>query len=201
MSDATVEGGVADIYVEQTTVGESNGDQESAHNDHQMTILPDSREDIGIQAKKLQEFYRSPSKKKSGSKEKKKTASEEEKKGKEKVSDENCSSDSDYLPGYDSSSDADEEEGKIHMKFKDFKKKLKRGHIASLDDVILEGSTAMPAGFEDVMDEGNDTPYEDSSDEEDESMDEFDSDGHLVSKENNCVRFKKTSGTPTLLWA
>jgi alpha-galactosidase len=201
MSDATVEGGVADIYVEQTTVGESNGDQESAHNDHQMTILPDSREDIGIQAKKLQEFYRSPSKKKSGSKEKKKTASEEEKKGKEKVSDENCSSDSDYLPGYDSSSDADEEEGKIHMKFKDFKKKLKRGHIASLDDVILEGSTAMPAGFEDVMDEGNDTPYEDSSDEEYESMDEFDSDGHLVSKENNCVRFKKTSGTPTLLWA
>jgi alpha-galactosidase len=38
MSDATVEGGVADIYVEQTTVGESNGDQESAHNDHQTTI-------------------------------------------------------------------------------------------------------------------------------------------------------------------
>jgi hypothetical protein len=27
MSDATVEGGVADIYVEQTTIGESNGDK------------------------------------------------------------------------------------------------------------------------------------------------------------------------------
>jgi hypothetical protein len=101
------------------------------------------------------------------------------------------------LLGDDSSSDTDDEQAEIHMKFKDFKKKLKRGHIASLDDVILEGSTAMPTGFEDVMDEGNDTPYEDSSDEEDESMDEFDNDGHLVSKENNCVRFKKTSsGTP-----
>jgi alpha-galactosidase len=101
------------------------------------------------------------------------------------------------LLGDDSSSDTDDEQAEIQMKFKDFKKKLKRGHIASLDDVILEGSTAMPTGFEDVMDEGNDTPYEDSSDEEDESMDEFDNDGHLVSKENNCVRFKKTSsGTP-----
>jgi alpha-galactosidase len=100
------------------------------------------------------------------------------------------------LPGDDSSSDADDEDDEIQMKFKDFKKKLERGHIASPDDVILEGSTAMPAGFEDVMDEGNDTPYEDSSDEEDESMDEFDSDGHLVRKENNCARFKKTSGTP-----
>jgi hypothetical protein len=44
-----------------------------------MTILSDSREDMERQAKKLQEFYRSPSKKKS--------ASEEKKKGKEKVSD------------------------------------------------------------------------------------------------------------------
>jgi alpha-galactosidase len=87
MSDATVEGRVAEIYVEQTTEGESNGDQESAHNDHQMTILSDSREDMERQAKKLQEFYRSPSK----------TASEEKKKkGKEKVSDENSRSDSDY---------------------------------------------------------------------------------------------------------
>jgi hypothetical protein len=69
MYAATVEGGVAEIYVEQTTVDESNGDQESAHNDHQMTILSDSREDMERQAKKLQEFYRSPSK----------TASEEKK--------------------------------------------------------------------------------------------------------------------------
>jgi hypothetical protein len=52
-----------------------------------MTILSDSREDMERQAKKLQEFYRSPSK----------TASEEKKKkGKEKVSDENSRSDSDY---------------------------------------------------------------------------------------------------------
>ena len=27
-------------------------------------------------------------------------------------------------------------------------------------------------------------------------MDEFDSDGQLVRKDNNCARFKKTSGTP-----
>jgi hypothetical protein len=33
MSGATVEGGVAEIYVEQTIEGESNGDQESAQND------------------------------------------------------------------------------------------------------------------------------------------------------------------------
>jgi len=65
----------------------------------------------------------------------------------------------------------DDEAAQICRKFKDFKKKLKRGEASSLDDVIYEGVTSGPQTRQEGEDDGNCTPYADSSDAE--SVDEL----------------------------
>ncbi|CAO2183282.1 unnamed protein product [Urochloa humidicola] len=173
MSEATVEGGVADIYVEAPiTVDESYAD---THDEINQAL---DFEDVDV-----------------GREEELEGKAAEVSKGKGKLEDEHSSSDSDYVTGDYSDSEADDEATDILLKFREFKKKLQRGQIASLDDVVLEGSTAMPAGFEGVEDDGNETTYADNSDDEG-STDELDIDGQLARKDNNCLRFKKTTGTP-----
>jgi hypothetical protein len=152
----------------------------------------DSREVVGGQVKKLKEFHRSPSKKGKGAQVKKDKGKQEKEK---QDGDEHSSSDSDYMCGDDSSSEADDEGVEIRRKFKVFKKDLKRGHIASLDDVVLDGTTAMPAGFEGSQDDDSETPYAQSSDDVD-SMNDLDSDGELSRKDKSFTRFKETTGTP-----
>ncbi|CAN6279164.1 unnamed protein product [Urochloa humidicola] len=179
--------------------GDAEGDEQGDSDDDDvagedavilMSRKQDSREVLERQIKKLNESYGSPSKKRKDAQVKKDKGKQEEEK-----QDEHSSSDSDYMRGDDSSSEADDEGVEILRKFKEFKKNLRRGCIASLDDVILEGSTAMPEGFEGSQDDGSETPHAQSSDDED-SMNESDSDGQLSRKDNSFTRFENTTGTP-----
>ncbi|TVU44057.1 hypothetical protein EJB05_03484, partial [Eragrostis curvula] len=95
------------------------------------------------------------------------------------------SSDSDYIPGDDCSSEDDEEAAEILKKFKTFKRKLRRGEAANLDDVVLGTSSPMPAGFVGLDVEG-DTDYCESDDEE--SCEEMGSDGEFKRKPSNLPR-------------
>ena len=76
-------------------------------------------------------------------------------------------SDSEFLPRDDNSSEEDEEVVQIQKKFKEFKKSMKSGQVANLDDVILDRPNSRPTTFE-LDDDANDTPYANSS-VEDES--------------------------------
>jgi alpha-galactosidase len=79
--------------------------------------------------------------------------------------------DSEYMPGDSCSFCDDEEATEIHRKFKNFKKKVKKGEAASLDDVIYESVASRPENGQEDEDDGNGTPYLDSSDAE--SVDEL----------------------------
>ncbi|CAD6229812.1 unnamed protein product [Miscanthus lutarioriparius] len=79
--------------------------------------------------------------------------------------DEMSNIDGEYMPGDSCSYGDDEEATQIHKKFKDFKKKIKKGEAASLDDVIYEGVDSRPQNEQEDEDDGNNTPYLDSSDE------------------------------------
>ena len=184
MENCIVEGGVADIYIEDPTVVEPSDDGEAAANvsdfenemeaeedptveieddemeahDLQSQVLvcrTKSREEVEKQIKFVKEWY-SPSKIDKG------------KQVQEQVLDDTIS-DSDFLPGDDSPSEDDEEGNDIHCKFKQFKKKMKGGQVADLDDVILD-STSMPAPVE-IEDDGDVTPYDNSSAAEGSSED------------------------------
>jgi len=85
--------------------------------------------------------------------------------------------DSDYMPGDDCSSEEDDEAADILRKFRAFKKKLRNGEMASLDDVVL-GSQAEKG----VQDEG--------------SADEVGSDGELRQKKEHYRRFKSSDDVP-----
>ncbi|CAO2198955.1 unnamed protein product [Urochloa humidicola] len=142
MSDAIVEGGVAEIYVEAPI----------------MVEISESRDEAEKEMEKEPEEIDS------------------------------SSEDSDYLAGDDEAVD-------IVKKFKEFKKQMNFGERATLDDLVLDGANiSMPAGFAGVEDEGNDTPYADSSD--DEQSDDMGADGELLRKGEYCTRFKKTDGVP-----
>ncbi|KAK3151111.1 hypothetical protein QOZ80_3AG0241870 [Eleusine coracana subsp. coracana] len=112
----------------------------------------------------------------------------------EDTNSESGSSESDYIPGDVASSKEDGEATDILKKFKAFKKKMKKGQTTNLDDVVLEEETSMPSGFVGLEDEGNETPYFESDDEE--SMDEMGSDGEVRRKPAGHQRFKKTKGVP-----
>jgi len=103
------------------------------------------------------------------------------------------SSDSEFLPGDDNSSEEDEEVIQIQKKFKEFKKSMKSGQVANLDDVILDRPNSTPTTFE-LDDDANDTPYANSS-VEDESEEEA-SEGHLETKHNYYPRFNKSVPSP-----
>ncbi|KAK1682352.1 hypothetical protein QYE76_043200 [Lolium multiflorum] len=127
-----------------------------------------------------------------------KRSSTVKKKGKEKVqkdSDEGESSDSDYIPGDDSSSEDDDEVSEINNRYKDVKNKMKAGLLEHLDDVLIDCArvgTEKLVGDEDVSDN---TSYIDSS-EFDDSFDEAVSDEQIVMRPSRYRRFKKTEAKP-----
>lgn len=71
---------------------------------------------------------------------------------------------------------------------------MKKGEAATLDDVVLGDTTAMPAGFICLEDDGNGTPYFEIDDEE--NMEEMDIDGEFRRKPSGHLRFKKSKGVP-----
>jgi len=110
---------------------------------------------------------------------------------KDHVSDD--SKDSDYMPGDDCTSEEDDEAADILRKFRAFKKKLRNGEMASLDDVVL-GSQAEKGVQDEVESEGYGTSYLESNDEG--SADEVGSDGELRQKKENYRRFKSSDHVP-----
>ncbi|KAK3164361.1 hypothetical protein QOZ80_1AG0016580 [Eleusine coracana subsp. coracana] len=112
----------------------------------------------------------------------------------EDTNSESGSSESDYISGDVASSEEDEGATDILKKLQAFKKKMKKGQTTNLDDVVLEEETSMPSGLVGLEDEGNETPYFESDDEE--SMDEMGSDGEVRRKPVGHPRFKKTKGVP-----
>jgi len=107
---------------------------------------------------------------------------------------EESSADSDYMHGDSCSSEDDDEAAEIIKKFRDLKKKMKEGQSATLDDVVLKGSTGMLAGFE-IIEDGYGTPYVKSSEEEASEV-EAHSEGELIRNNDGLPRFKKSPGTP-----
>ena len=211
MSDNIVELGVADIFIEDAPVVNSSGNdsdrernvsdfedelvdmQEKMSKDDCVEVMTEenpsrrrqqSREEVEKQIKRLQEFYRSPSKKG-------KEVIVAMPSNKDDVSAE--SEDSDYMPGDDCSSEEDDEAADILRKFRAFKKKLRNGEMATLDDVLL-GSQASKGAQEEVESEGYDTPYLESNDED--SVDELGSDGELRQKKEHYRRFKSSDDVP-----
>ncbi|CAN6208703.1 unnamed protein product [Urochloa humidicola] len=212
MSNTIVEGGVADIYVEDQQqeevpeddclgCGDSNFEDEleeefedeSSEADEDMlddeiqevVITGDTMEDIQMQMKGKEMMVQ----------EGKEGTERKSRRRKRVYVDEGSSTDNDYMPGDSCSSEDDEEAAEIRKKFKEFKKKWKKGDCASLDDVFLEGSTALPAGFALDEEEGYGTPYAGSSQDE-ATEDEMLSEGELVRNTDGLPRYKKTNGTP-----
>jgi hypothetical protein len=68
-------------------------------------------------------------------------------------------------------------------KFKEFKKKMRAGQRATLADVVLEGAHHGRQPDVSFEDDGNETPYADSSDDE-YSFDEEGSDGQIGRKQD-----------------
>ncbi|XP_039785383.1 uncharacterized protein LOC120651817 [Panicum virgatum] len=100
------------------------------------------------------------------------------------------SSDSDFLPSDDSCSEVDEEAEQIMNRFKEYKRNCKKGQIPTLDDLDFCGKVLVTHGEMGATHDGNETPYADSSDGEEESFDELGSDGEIVSHNNEFPRYK-----------
>lgn len=134
----------------------------------------------------VRQFYSTPSKK--GKEVTKKGKQSQGKNINEKTSDDKSDTDSEYMPGDSCTSGDDDEASQIFRKFKDFKKKLRRGDAASLDDVIFEGCS--PRSEAAVgEDDGNCTPYADSSDNN--SVDELGGQGQSSKSGSMYPRFNK----------
>jgi alpha-galactosidase len=149
----------------------------------------ESKEEVEKQVARLRQFYSSPNK----GKERAKNMPGETAKGTEPNIEDKSNTDSDYMPGDSCSSGDDEEEDQIHRKFKDFKKKFKRGEATSLDDVIYEGVASRPRTGQEDEDDGNYTPYVDSTNAE--YVDELAGEGQgsmypRFNKKNHVVNFK-----------
>lgn len=105
------------------------------------------------------------------------------------------SSDSEYLPGDSSSSSDDEEADEIEKTFKEFKRKFKAGHVSELDEITWAGGAEPSRGIVPyVLEEGHETPYYDSSDDE-ASFDEQGSSGELVKHESKYPRFRNNNSS------
>ena len=140
--------------------------------------ITESREKIDKQIQFVKEFY-SPSK------------------GKAKVCDsgpmigDKSSSDSEYLPGDSCTSGEDDEAKEILRNFKVFKKKVRSGRAAELDDVFVDGPKTQVGDCSVIEDDGHATPYADSSDDENES---FDDEGER--RASQYQRFSKKDAVP-----
>ena len=201
MSDNTTEDGVADVFVENHALdaiaeaSEYEGEMEAGSEDddiededlHPLAVWRkyESKEEVEKQVALVREFYSSPSK----GKEQAKHMPGETARASEPNVEEKSDTDSEYMPGDSCTSGDDEEADQIHRKFKDFKKKFKRGEATSLDDVIYEGVASRPGTGQDDEDDGNCTPYVDSTDAE--SVDEGQGSMHpRFNKKNPIVNFK-----------
>ncbi|CAO2166140.1 unnamed protein product [Urochloa humidicola] len=184
MADCIVEGGVAEIYVEEPSVID--------------IVETESRNIVEKQIKFVREWY-NPTKVGQSSSQPSKVCeaaqcSQPSKVVDLAVADHDClggdeemddSSDSDYLAGDDCSSEEDEETTDILNKFREFKRKIKAGEPANLDAVILEVPKGESVPYE-VEDEDSATSYEDSDGEED-SVEEL-SDGEVAMKKSKYPR-------------
>ncbi|CAO2201257.1 unnamed protein product [Urochloa humidicola] len=141
MADSIVEGGVADIFVEAVAAEKGAGDMNgSASEDDCVVVQPkemthiapgESSAEIHKQVEHVQQFYLTPSEKR-----KEVIADKEETTNNDDGSEESDDSeDGNYMPGDSSSSEQDDEAFEILRKFKAFKRRLKSGQVATLDDV------------------------------------------------------------------
>ena len=155
MSDNTTEDGVADVFVENheldaiAEASEYEGEMEAGSEDddiededlHPLAVWRkyESKEEVEKQVALVREFYSSPSKGKEQAKHMPgETARGDDEEKSDTDVEEKSDTDSEYMPGDSCSSGDDEEAEQIHRRFKDFKKKFKRGEATSLDDVIYE---------------------------------------------------------------
>ncbi|WVZ87075.1 LOW QUALITY PROTEIN: hypothetical protein U9M48_033767 [Paspalum notatum var. saurae] len=216
MSEYIVEGGVADIYVEEgTPTGDSaeedskmanvsdfedelvdmdvvDADQSASEEEQgavAVVVQPpprrESREEIERQIKQLQAFYNSPSKFSKQIRSRIEASSSkvvEETVHPDADSSSDSDEDNDYFPGDEHGSEEDEEAEVIKNKFKEFKKKLKKGECATLDDIVLEGSTKATSYVE-LEGGGDDIAYEQT--DEDELVEDIGSDEEKIYRRYN----------------
>ncbi|CAL5025564.1 unnamed protein product [Urochloa decumbens] len=204
MSDTIVEGGVADIYVkdqQQEEVAEDDcpgwGDSdfedeleqefEDESSEAGEDMLEDEVQEVVATGDTMEDIQMQMKGKEVMVKEGKEGTVSKSRRRKRVDVDEGSSTDSDYMPGDSCSSEDDEEAAEILKKFKEFKK-WNKGDCASLDDVVLEGSTALPAGFALDEEEGYGTPYAGSSQDE-ATEDELLSEGELVRSTDGLPRY------------
>ena len=208
MADSIVEGGVAEIYVEDPDIIELPDDDlqhDGQNSSRKVSAITESRKKIERQIQFVREWY-SPSKagvaKRFGESLIQPSVAQNtigRGSGHEKHSDgpptedENSSSDSEYLPGDDMSSEEDEEAIQILKSFKQFKSKLKAGEPANIDDVILERPKAVSQVYE-LEDDAQETEYEDSSAKVD-SVEEL-SDHKVAMKRSKYPRYNKKETIP-----
>ncbi|KAL6870990.1 hypothetical protein ACP4OV_014838 [Aristida adscensionis] len=128
MSECIVEGGAADVYVEEREVHTiSNDDGSEKESDFEAEVQAGM---VDVSSEEV--VAEQPSAKVTvwdlivG----------------QEIEDEEDSSDGDYLPGDSSSSDDDEEGEQIQRASREFKRKLKKGEVANLDNVLLDNSMA-----------------------------------------------------------
>lgn len=179
MSQCVTEGGVADVYVEHGS-GTKVANENSNDSDVQV---------IGSKEVSLSPTFGAVEV--SGSKKLELSAKDNvSAMSQVEVLQVTSSDDSDYLPGDNSSSEVDDEVEQIVKKFKEYKKKCKSGEIANLDDDVCSGKGAAnsPDGL--GIDDGDETPYEDSSEAE-ESY-ESGSDEGSVRQVSQFPRYKST---------
>lgn len=189
MADNIVEGGVAEIYVEDPGVidiTDEHHEQVSEKTPSKVSVITESRDKIEKQIQFLKEFY-SPSKVGQSSSQPSKVCQQLT------VEEFNESSDSEYLPGDECPSEEDEETTDIMNKFREFKSKMKAGEPANLDDVVLEAPKGAYVTYE-LEDDDNATSYEDSDGEED-SIEEI-SDGEVASKDSKYPRYNNKESVP-----
>lgn len=203
MNNRIDDGCVAEVYVEQPS-GADETDDEGSDYENEMVLKSDSEEEedkdlgSGGQLVKhhdsrdkaensivLKEFY---SHRKTNS-----TLVQGTSKGAE-----NSSSDSEYLPGDISTSEDDEEAKEILKKFREFKKKVKSGVSAHLDDVFVEAPSRQSGDFLVISDGGYQTTYSNTSDDGCESYDDMDNGegDELHTKENKFSRFSNKDPIP-----
>jgi alpha-galactosidase len=164
--------------------------EEVPANSHVMnSTRSESREEVERQIRHLNEFYSSPSKK---GKEVCEVSCKPTEENKHDSSD-SSSKDSNYMPGDACSSEEDEEAVEILKRFKSFKKKLRTGVVASLDDVELSEHAPKVPEVQ-VDSEGYCTPYAASDDED--SVEEIGSDGQLRVKKEHYKRFNGNDPMP-----
>ena len=113
----------------------------------------------------------------------------------------NSENDSDYKPGDDESSEGDEEAAHIRNELKELKKKFKVGCLVLVDgegqQVNVEGLTASNAPTTEISDDGTDTPYFDTDEEEDS----YDGgpDGEVHRKKKIYPTFDSNANVPSFI--